>query len=64
MKQIDIKIMAESYRGVEFGRLERKKKMAKVHFSAHLGSVRRRRFRRVTVAVLDVKSLVEDDLEG
>ena len=38
--------------------IERKKKMAKVHFSAHLGSVCRRQFRRVTVAVLYVKSLV------
>ena len=66
MKQIGIKIIAESYRGVEFIRLERKKKkkMATVHISAHLGSVCRRRFRRVTVAVPGVKSLVEDHLEG
>ena len=64
MQQNDLKSNTKGRRGLEFGLLERKKKKDKMLFLVPPGSVCRRRFRDATMAVLGVKTVVENDYEG
>ena len=65
-EQINIKSGGRASFGIEFALLkaEERKKIEKMYFLAPPGLVCRRRFRCVTMDVLGVESLVEQDCEG